>query len=204
MTPSRLGAPGGGREGKGARGRALLRTPGSRGPALPSTAAPRPSAVLRDHPGNRGREGSAPHHSGAAPAPPQPSGRDPAPDTKRGRAQPCLRRLARPPAALWAVTRPPPPLTGQLSHESLRHQRHVAAGGHGPRARTGTGRRAAGAATASGARPAPAGRAGLLPRRAAGAGEPLRVRGCAHRAWRAEERNAERRLGTNKPFSGRR
>lgn len=73
-------------------------------------------------------------------------------------------RPARPPAALWAVTRPPPPLTGQLSHEGLRHQRHVAAGGQEggsrPRARTGTGRRAAGAATASGARPAPAARGG--------------------------------------------
>lgn len=37
----------------------------------------RPSPVLRGHPGDRGREGLAPHPSGAAPAPPPPWGREP-------------------------------------------------------------------------------------------------------------------------------
>lgn len=166
-------APGGRREEKRARSRALYSSPdlAARRLPQPGSLSRRPRPALKGHPGDRLAFDSA--TSEAAPGPPPPSGRGPARsawlEAEPGPAHGSP--TSRPPAALWAVTRPP--LTGQLSHEGLRHQRHIAEGGQAasskPGARTGTGRCAARTATASGARPAPAGhrdgrrRAGNLP-----------------------------------------
>lgn len=76
----------------------------------------------------------------AAPRPPQPRPRGPIPRGHPGTEAAGARRRRRPhPAARSAApgaapqSRPPPPLTGQLSHEGLGHQRHVAKGGRAGR-----------------------------------------------------------------------